>query len=215
MRARVVVGVALVAAAVVLGLWGWYRGADPTHAIHSVAILPLENYSGVPAQEYFADGLSKELVSDLGQVSKLRIAPLASATNYKNSRKPISDLARELNVDAVVQGSALREGNQVLMSVRLIDAQSNRPLWAHTYVRDLTTALAWQGEVAQAIAKEIDLAVTPQDSSSRSASPASPPMIRATSARSTSPRTQPCPRQSLRRLCRSSLWTAQSSISTL
>lgn len=159
---RVGVGLILVAVAASLGFRIWYADSNATLTIHSVAILPLENYSGVPAQEYFADGLTKALISDLGQVSKLRIAPLASAANYKDTRKTIPDLARDLNVDAVVQGSALREGNQVLMNVRLIDAHSNRPIWAHTYVRDLTTALAWQGEVAEAIAKEIGLAVTPQ-----------------------------------------------------
>jgi TolB-like protein len=155
-------GLAVLVVAVCVGIKRWYAGPNATSAIHSVAILPLENHSGVPAQEYFADGMTKELVSDLGEMSKLRVAPVASTMSYKGTTKSLQEIARELSVDGVVQGSVLREGSLVLISVRLIDARTNEPIWMHTYVRDLTTALAWQGEVAQAIAKEINLGVTPQ-----------------------------------------------------
>jgi len=156
------IGGALVALVGCIGLIRWYVDSHAATSIRSIAILPLENHSGVPAQEYFADGMTKELVSDLGEISKLHVAPITSVMGYKGTKKPLSDVARELAVDGVLEGSVLREGNQVLIAVRLTDARTNRPIWAHTYVRDLTTALAWQGEVAQAIAKEITLGVTPQ-----------------------------------------------------
>jgi TolB-like protein/Flp pilus assembly protein TadD len=131
--------------------------------IHSIAILPLENLSGAPAQEYFADGMTEELINDLGQVSTLRVISLTSAMSYKGTKKKLPEIARELAVDGVVEGGVLHEGNQVRISVQLIDARTDRPIWAHTYVRDMTSILALQGEVAQAIADGISINVTPQE----------------------------------------------------
>jgi TolB-like protein len=132
-------------------------------SIHSIAILPLENLSGVTAQDYFADGLTEELINDLGQVSTLRVISLTSSMSYKGSKKKLPDIARELSVDAVVEGGVLREGDQVRISAQLIDPRSDQPIWAHTYNRNLTNVLSWQGEVAQAIAEEITTKVTPQE----------------------------------------------------
>jgi len=129
--------------------------------IRSIAILPLENLSGDPAQDYFADGMTDELIADLGQVSALRVISRTSAMSYKGTKKRLPEIARELAVEGVVEGSVLREGNQVRITAQLIDARSDRHLWAHTYVRDLTSVLALQGEVAQAIADEININVTP------------------------------------------------------
>jgi TolB-like protein/Flp pilus assembly protein TadD len=131
--------------------------------IHSIAILPLENLSGSPAQDYFADGMTEELINDLGQVSTLRVISLTSSMSYKGTKKKLPDIARELSVDGVVEGGILRDGNQVRISTQLIDARSDRPIWAHTYTRDLNGAVAWQGEVAQAIAEEISTQLTPQE----------------------------------------------------
>ncbi|HEU5350813.1 MAG TPA: hypothetical protein VFU55_04400 [Terracidiphilus sp.] len=131
--------------------------------IHSIAVLPFDNLSGAPAQDYFADGLTEELINDLGQVSTLRVISFTSSMSFKGTQKTLPEIARELNVDAVVEGGVLRDGNQVRISVQLIDAATDRPVWASTYVQDVTSVFAWQGEVAQAIAQEISTKVTPQE----------------------------------------------------
>ncbi|MGA2534399.1 MAG: tetratricopeptide repeat protein [Terracidiphilus sp.] len=146
-----------------LGLKKWRGDSRTTSGIRSIAILPLKNLSGDPGQEYFADGMTEELINDLGQVSTLRVISLTSAMSYKGTKKKLPEIARELAVNAVVEGGVLREGTQVRISAQLIDPQTDRPIWAHTYVRDLTSDLAWQGEVAQAIADEISTDVTPQE----------------------------------------------------
>jgi TolB-like protein/Tfp pilus assembly protein PilF len=165
--ARVVTGLtaALILAALIgyTGFRVWNRSEPVSTGIHSIAILPLENLSGVPDQDYFADGMTEELINDLGQVSTLRVISLTSSMSYKGTKKKLPEIARELSVDGVVEGGVLHDGNQVRISVQLIDARSDRPVWAHTYVRYLTSALAWQGEVAQAIAEEISIKVTPQE----------------------------------------------------
>lgn len=141
----------------------WFADSDVPKGIHSIAILPLENLSAAPEQDYFADGMTEELINDLGQVSTLRVISLTSSMSYKGTKKKLPEIARELAVDGVVEGGVLRDGNQVRISVQLIDARSDRQVWAHTYARDLTSSLAWQGEVAQAIAEEISTEVTPQE----------------------------------------------------
>ncbi|HEY2466331.1 MAG TPA: hypothetical protein VGI45_00645 [Terracidiphilus sp.] len=150
-------------------VFGIYRAIQKSHdqsvaerGIHSIAILPFENLSGPAAQDYFADGLTEELINDLGQVSTLRVISLTSSMSYKGSKKKLPDIAHELSVDAVVEGGVLREGDQVRISAQLIDARSDQPIWAHTYDRNLTNVLSWQGEVAQAIVEEITTKVTPQ-----------------------------------------------------
>ncbi len=131
--------------------------------IHSIAILPLENLSGDPKQEYFADGMTDELITDLGQVSALRVISRTSAMTYKGTKKTLPEIANELGVDAVVEGSVLREANQVRVTAQLIDARTDRHIWAQSYVRDLTSVLAMQGEVAQAIADQVRIQLTPQE----------------------------------------------------
>jgi TolB-like protein/Flp pilus assembly protein TadD len=164
---RILVGAALSLALVaVIGYAGfkkWYSDSHERPEIRSIAILPLKNLSGDPGQEYFADGMTEELINDLGQVSTLRVISLTSAMSYKGTKKTLPAIARELSVGGVVEGSIQREGNQVRISAQLIDARTDRPIWAHTYVRDMTSVLALQGEVAQAIADEISINVTPQE----------------------------------------------------
>jgi TolB-like protein len=159
---------ALVLAILILAAAGyagyrWHSASLARSDIRSIAILPLNNLSGDPAQEYFADGMTEELINDLGQVSTLRVISLTSSMSYKGTKKKLPEIARELAVDAVVEGGVLRAGNQVQISTQLIDARTDRPIWARTYVQDFSSGLAWQGEVAQAIANEISINVTPQE----------------------------------------------------
>jgi TolB-like protein/Flp pilus assembly protein TadD len=163
LTAGAVLGLALIAGIGYAGWRQWTAASNAGREIHSIAILPLENLSGDPAQEYFADGMTEELINDLGQVSTLRVISLTSAMSYKGTKKKLPEIARELAVDGVVEGGVLREGNQVRISVQLIDARTDRPVWAHTYLRDMTSVLAQQGEVAQAIVDEISIKVTPQE----------------------------------------------------
>jgi TolB-like protein len=163
MLAASAVGIVLLGALGYLGFRKWYGDSHARSEIHSIAILPLANVSGDPGQEYFADGMTEELINDLGQVSTLRVISLTSAMSYKGTKKTLPKIAQELAVEGVVEGSVQREGNQVRISAQLIDARTDRPIWAHTYVRDMTSVLVLQGEVAQAIADEISTKVTPQE----------------------------------------------------
>ncbi len=131
--------------------------------VTSIAVLPLENLSGDPAQEYFSDGMTEELIACLAQVRALRIISRTSVMRYKGQSRAIPEIARELNVDAVVLGSVRRAGDRVRITAQLIDAATERHLWARSYERDLTEVLAMQGEVASAICDEIEVSVTPQE----------------------------------------------------
>jgi TolB-like protein len=161
--AIVVLGLSLIAVIGYASFKRWFSGSNAHPEIRSIAILPLENLSGDPGQNYFADGMTDELIADLGQVSALRVISRTSAMSYKGTKKRLPEIARELAVEGVVEGSVLREGNQVRITAQLIDARTDRHLWAHTYVRDMTSVLALQGEVAQAIADEVSINVTPQE----------------------------------------------------
>jgi TolB-like protein len=130
--------------------------------IRSIVILPFENLSGNPGQDYFADGMTEELIADLGQVSALRVISRTSAMSYKGTKKDLPGIAHELGVQGVVEGSVLRDGNQVRITAKLIDARTDHSIWTHTYVRDITNILALQGDLAQAIADEVSVNVTPQ-----------------------------------------------------
>jgi TolB-like protein/Flp pilus assembly protein TadD len=141
----------------------WKKTPAGSTGIHSIAVLPLENLSGASDQDYFADGMTEELINDLGQVSALRVISLTSSMSYKGTKKKLPEIARDLSVDGVVEGGVLRDRNQVRISVQLIDARTDRPVWAHTYIRDLTGVLDWQGEVAKTIAEEISAEVSPQE----------------------------------------------------
>src|SRR6266851_152671 len=156
-------GLVLLAAIGYVGFKVWPKGASARPEVHSIAILPLQNLSGDPQQDYFADGMTEELIADLGQVSALRVISRTSAMTYKGTKKTLPEIARELGVDTIVEGSMVREGNQVRITAQLIDARTDHHIWAHSYVHDLTSVLALQGDVAQAIADEINIKVTPQE----------------------------------------------------
>jgi eukaryotic-like serine/threonine-protein kinase len=139
-----------------------FRRASAT-GIHSLAVLPLENLSGDPQQQYFADGMTEELTTELSQVGSLRVVSRTSAMRYKGTQKSVPEIARDLNVDAVVEGSVEREGDRVRITAQLVEGPTDTHLWAKGYERDFRDSLRLQDEVAQAIVNEIQLKVTPQE----------------------------------------------------
>ena len=163
-RGAALAAVPVLALLVVLG-WrlGWIRPGLRISPIRSIAVLPLANLSADPEQEYFADGMTEQLTTDLGQISTLRVISRTSAMHYKGTSKKLPEIARELNVDAIVEGSVERAGNQVRITAQLIEAPTDRHLWAKSYQRDLRDILSLQDDVAQAIAGEIKIKLTPQE----------------------------------------------------
>ena len=131
--------------------------------INSLAVLPLENLSHDPQQEYFADGMTDELITDLAKIGSIRVISRSSAMRYKGTNKPLPEIARELNVDAVVEGTVMRSGDRVRITAQLILAQTDQHVWAESYERDLPDVLVLQSEVAQTIAQQIRIKVTPQE----------------------------------------------------
>ncbi len=159
----VLAALALITAISYAGFIGWFKGLNGRPQFRSIAILPLENLSGDPQQDYFADGLTEELTVDLGQVSALRVISRTSAMVYKNSKKSVPDIARELNVEGVVEGSVVRDGNEVRVTAQLIDARSDQHVWARSYTHGLSNILMLQREVAQEIADAISIELSPRE----------------------------------------------------
>jgi len=160
---RVIVAVALGLSLVIFAVWLFHsRGLPPT-GIRSLAVLPLDNLSGDPTQEYFTDGMTDELITDLAQIRALRVISRTSVMGYKGVRKPLPEIARELNVDAVVEGTVLRFGDQVRITAQLIQAPTDEHLWADSYEGNLRDTLALQKKVATKIAEQIRIEVTPQE----------------------------------------------------
>lgn len=131
--------------------------------IRSLVVLPLENLMHDPDQDYFADGMTDALIAALAKISALLVISRTSSMQYKGARKPLRVIAEELHVDAVVEGSVLRVGEQVRITAQLIEARRDRHLWVESYDRELRDILALHGEVAQAIAREIQIKLTPQE----------------------------------------------------
>ena len=143
--------------------WMVYGSRHSSPAIRSLAVLPLANLSNDKSQEYFADGMTEELITDLGQISALRVISRTSVMPYKVLQKPLAEIARELNVQAVVEGSVFHSGDRVRISVQLIRVPADEHLWAQSYEGDLGDALALQNRVAQAIADQIRVTVSQQE----------------------------------------------------
>jgi TolB-like protein/Tfp pilus assembly protein PilF/tRNA A-37 threonylcarbamoyl transferase component Bud32 len=157
---------ALLAVLTSMNVGGWRDRLLPRAApgaVESLAVLPLENLSRDPEQKYFADGMTDELITNLAQISALRVISRTSIMRYKGTRKPLPEIARELDVDGVIEGSTLRSGGRVRITAKLIQATTERHLWANSYERDERDVLALQGEVAQAIANEIKVKLTLQE----------------------------------------------------
>ena len=139
-------------------------GALPLPArdvIRAIAVLPLRNLSNDPSQEYFADGMTESIISDLARIKALRVISRTSAMSYKGATKSLPDIARELNVDAVLEGSALLVGKRVRVSVQLVSARTDETLWVERYDRELEDVLALQGELAETVAREIAIQLSP------------------------------------------------------
>lgn len=163
MRTRFVylTAVAVVAVTVAALAWGYLRARLPqgagTARIESVAILPLRNLSSDPEQEYFSDGMTDELITDLAKSGGLRVISHTSVERYKNTKTPLPEIARQLGVDAIVEGTVMRSADKVRITAQLIDARSDQHLWADSYERDLRDVFSLQDEVARQIAGEIGI----------------------------------------------------------
>ncbi len=131
--------------------------------VRSLAVLPLENIAATPGQEYLADGMTDELIASLAKVRSLRITSRTSSMEYKGTHKPLSEIARELNVDAVVEGTVQRSGGNVRITAELVQTSSDRALWAETYENQVGDILALQQQVANAIVRQIQIELTPQE----------------------------------------------------
>jgi TolB-like protein/DNA-binding winged helix-turn-helix (wHTH) protein len=138
------------------------RSAAPLQ-IHSLAVLPLTNLSGDPGQEYFADGMTEELITELSHIGALKVISRTSVMLYKGEKKPLPQIGQELNVDAVMEGSVLRSGNRLRVAAHMIYAPTDQNLMAETYERDLGDVLRLQREIAEAIAQKVRLKLTPEE----------------------------------------------------
>ena len=154
---------ALLALMASLATWRLHSLTHRPPVIRSLAVLPLESLSSEASQDYFADGMTDELISDLGQISALRVISRTSVMTYKHARKPLPQIARELNVDAVVEGTVLRSGDQVRITAQLIEAATDKHLWSQSYEGELRDTLTLQNKVASAIADQIRINLNPQE----------------------------------------------------
>jgi TolB-like protein/Tfp pilus assembly protein PilF len=149
--------------------------AQPSGVIGSLAVLPLDNYSGDPSQDYFAEGMTDELITELGRISALRVISRTSVMAYRHTQKPLPEIARELDVDAVVEGTVLRSGDVVRITAQLIDGATDTHLWSDSYEGELRQTLTLQNSVARAIASQIRVNLNAQEQAAlRSATTVNP-----------------------------------------
>ena len=164
-RPRVWTGIGFGLALVVAASLSWilYSQSQSSPKIRSLAVLPLESLSGDASQDYFADGMTDALIADLGQISALRVISRTSVMGYKRVHKPLAEIARELNVEAVVEGTVSRSGERVRITAQLIQVPNEKHLWAQSYEGDLQDTLALQNRVARAIAEQIQVTLNPRE----------------------------------------------------
>lgn len=164
---------------VVVAIWGWQgwrnRAVPAVPVIHSLAVLPLENLSGDPSQEYLADGMTEELIGRLAQIRDLRVISRTSVMQFKNTKLSAREIARTLGVDALVEGSVIREGNRIRVHAQLIRGATDEHFWSQAYDRELRDVLSLESEVAQSIARKVEVTVTGKEqerlTAARSVSP--------------------------------------------
>jgi TolB-like protein/Flp pilus assembly protein TadD len=187
---RRIIGITIALAVVATGLFAFQlwrahlatagmeaAGAPPAvetgpHVIRSLAVLPLDNYSGDKSQDYFAEGMTDELTTDLAAIHELRVISRSSTSQFTGAKRPPApEIAKILNVDAVVEGSVRRSGDKVRISAQLIDARADRHLWAKSFERDSRDVLALQSELAAAIAGEIKVQLTPSEQARLASAP--------------------------------------------
>ena len=160
---------AALALLVALAIWnpgGWrdrLRAQPGVEHIRSLAVLPLENFSGDPSQDYLADSMTDELITELAAIRSLRVTSRTSVMRFKGTHTPAQQIARDLNVDAIVEGSVVRSGENLRITAQLVQASSDRHLWAHTYDGSLRDILTLEREAALAIAREISIQLSPQE----------------------------------------------------
>src|ERR1700678_2741483 len=159
----IIVALALVLSLAILSVWRFRSHTPAPTGIRSLAVLPLDNLSGEASQNYFADGMTDELITDLAQISALRVISRTSVMVYKGARKPLPQIARELSVDAVVEGTVLRSDNRGCITAQLIEASTDKHLWSQSYEGDLRDTLTLQKKVASAIADQIRINLTPRE----------------------------------------------------
>lgn len=154
---------AAVAVVAVRAVVGKKQDAAAPRALRSMAVLPLDNLTGDPGQDFFADGMTEALIGDLGKLRGLRVISRTTAMSYKGSRKPLPEIARELGVEAILEGSVQRSADRVQVSARLIEASADRLVWSERYERSLRDVLSLQSEIAAAVSREVRLALTPEE----------------------------------------------------
>jgi TolB-like protein/DNA-binding winged helix-turn-helix (wHTH) protein/Tfp pilus assembly protein PilF len=165
------VTVGLVAAIVAVAIWLMPGmppgpGSEAAGEIRSIAVLPLENLSGDPDQEYFADGITEQLIADLARIGGLRVISRTSIMQYRGSKKPVRTIVRELGIDALIEGSVVRAGDKVRITAKLIRGTTGEVVWAQSYERDLRDVMALQRDVARSISSEVGITLTPQEQAS-------------------------------------------------
>jgi TolB-like protein/DNA-binding winged helix-turn-helix (wHTH) protein/Tfp pilus assembly protein PilF len=162
---RAKLAAAVLSLLLLLAVVAWLRWSreQPAARIRSIAVLPLANLSGDSNQEYFADGMTDELITDLAQIHSLRVISRTSVMQFKNTKKPLPEIAAQLSVDAVVEGSVMRSGDRVRVTAQLLDARQDRHLWAASYERGMVDVIGLQGQVAKAIADQVKASLTPEE----------------------------------------------------
>lgn len=169
---RKLLGVAVACAVIALGIAAlliWRTPKRGAGKIESIAVLPLANFSGDAQQEFFADGMTEELITDLASIKALKVISRTSVMRYKGSKKTLPEIGRELGVDGIVEGSVQRSGDRVRVTAQLVHAGTDRHLWARTYERDVKDVLTLRDELARAIAEEIRIEITPEEKNRLSA----------------------------------------------
>ena len=164
-RKGIAAGIALVLVLGVVTFWMVRRRphSPNTRPIQSLAVLPLDNLSGDASQQYLADGMTDELITSLGRIGALRVISQTTAMEYKDAHKPLPQIARELNVDAIVEGSVLRSGDKIRIAAQLVEAPAEKQLWAQTYEGSMDDVLGLQNRVASAVAEQIRIKLTPTE----------------------------------------------------
>ena len=142
--------------------WTHLYGKSAAQPIRSIAVLPLQNLSGDPAQEYFADGMTEELITELSRIQSLKVISHTSVMEYKGTHKHLPQIARELGVDGILEGSVIRENDEVRVTVQLLDGPNDRHIWSESYERPLHRILNLQKEVAETVARQIRITLTPE-----------------------------------------------------
>ena len=162
-KRRTIVAFVVVLSLTILAVWLFRSWERPPAGIRSIAVLPLDNLSGDASQDYFSDGMTDELITDLAKIKALRVISRTSVMRYKATHTPLPEIARTLKVDAIVEGSVLRSGEQVRITAQLIQVPADKHLWAESYEGNLSDTLALQNKVARAVAEQIRIEVTSQE----------------------------------------------------